>query len=238
MKLAPVLALAMITLFTLPAQAGEARPTVVELFTAQGCPSCPRADAVLREIAGHPGFLPLSFHVTYFDNEGWKDPHSRPENNLRQMRYLSAIGLKEAFTPHMVVDGTISMTGGNAEEVGSAIDEARKLAVTIPLSITLNDSQSGLKITLGDAQTPIPMDSTLYEVHFQQRTVTPIKAGGNAGLTTENVNNVISYMQVPISAEYFVPMARLTGDGIAYLLHNKEGRVIGAAYYLKPAAQQ
>ena len=216
------------------AEAEAKRPTVVELFTAQGCPSCPRADAMLGDIARYPNFLPLSFHVTYFDTEGWKDPYARQENNLRQQRYLAAVGVKEAFTPHMVVDGTISTAGANAQSVAQAISEAQAVAVTIPLSIQPSDSQSGLKVKLGDEQTPIPLDSTLYEVHFNQRVFTPIKAGNNEGLTTENVNNVISFMQVPISAEYFVPMARMAGDGIAYLLHNKEGRVIGAAYYLRP----
>jgi hypothetical protein len=224
-----------VLLFSEPAfAANQARPTVVELFTAQGCPSCPKADAILKDISTHPGFLPLSYHVTYFDRAGWKDPYAKLENNLLQLRYLKAIGMEEAFTPHIVVDGTISAVGGNPNSVAEAISRAQKIAIEIPLSMKLSDNAQVLDVTVGDDKTPVPSDSILYEVHFLRSVATPIKAGDNDGLTVENVNNVIAYFSVPLSTQYHVPVSRMSGDGIAYVLHNNEGRIIGAAYYMKP----
>lgn len=209
------------------------RPTVVELFTAQGCPSCPRADSMLKDISQHPDYFPLSFHVTYFDGEGWKDPYSSKENNLRQRRYLLAVGIKEAFTPHFVVDGTISSAGGDAGSLAKAIKQAQNIALQFPLTVKADQAGNGLHVTIGDDKNFLPADAVLYEVHFKSSTVTPIRAGGNSGITSENVNNVLSFFRVPLSTQYYVPMSRVTGDGVAYLLHNKEGRIMGAAYYIK-----
>lgn len=210
------------------------RPTVVELFTAQGCPSCPKADAILKEISKYPGYFPLSFHVTYFDSEGWRDPYSSKENNLRQRRYLQAAGMQEAFTPHFVVDGTVSSAGSDANSLAKAIQQSQNIALQFPLTIKLNGGGDGLNVAIGDDKNPLPADAVLYEVHFKSSTSTPIRAGGNSGITSENVNNVLSFFRVPLSTQYFVPMGRVTGDGVAYLLHNKEGRIMGAAYYTKP----
>lgn len=210
------------------------RPTVVELFTAQGCPSCPRADAMLKEISEYPGYFPLSFHVTYFDGQGRKDPYSSKDNNLRQRRYLMAVGMQEAFTPHFVVDGTISSAGGDAASLAKAIKQAQSVALQFPLTLKPNESGDGLNVTVGDDKNPLPADAVLYEVHFKSSTVMPIRAGNNAGITSENVNNVLSFFKVPLSTQYYVPMSRVTGDGLAYLLHNREGRIMGAAYYVKP----
>lgn len=218
----------------LPAYAEPKRPTVVELFTAQGCPSCPRADEILKKIAANASYLPLSFHVTYFDKEGWKDPYAKQEHNIRQRHYLTAAGVDSPFTPHMVVDGTISAMGANAKSVAEALTKAQEIALYVPLSMKLSSAGDGLNIKIGDENIPAPTDAALYEVHFNKSVMTPISAGGNQGLTVESVNNVIAFFAVPLSSEYFVPMSRVTGDGIAYLLHNKEGRIMGAAYYLKP----
>ncbi len=214
--------------------AAPTRPVVVELFTSQGCPSCPQADALLKQLAESPAILPLSFHVTYFDDDGWKDPYATPANNKRQQHYLRAVGMDSAFTPHIVVDGLISAAGSNANSVAQAIAEAQQEQTIIPVSIAPNVAGDGLDVIMGDSENPVPPDSILYEVHFNRSTITPIRAGGNDGLTVENVNNVIAIFPVTISAQYFVPMNSFAEDGIAYLLQSTQGRVLGAAYYMKP----
>src|SRR6266851_3278081 len=91
-KICALLLALCLALAVTPAQAGE-RPIVVELFTSEGCSSCPPADALLAELAGRPDVLALSFHVDYWDRLGWKDPFSSREATERQNRYAALLDL-------------------------------------------------------------------------------------------------------------------------------------------------
>src|SRR6201997_2853982 len=102
------------------------RPVVVELFTSQGCSSCPPANAYLNEMAkDRRDVLPLAFHVTYWDRLGWKDPFSLEAATARQDRYGHRFG-DGSYTPEIVVDGTSSHVGSDRGEVGAAIEKARQ----------------------------------------------------------------------------------------------------------------
>src|SRR5215475_14275601 len=111
----------------IPAAAGAAdRPVVVELFTSQGCSSCPPANAYLNEMAkGRSDVLPLAFHVTYWDRLGWKDPFSLEAATARQDRYGHRFG-DGSYTPEIVVDGSSSHVGSDRSAVGPAIEAARR----------------------------------------------------------------------------------------------------------------
>src|SRR5215211_4415354 len=86
----------------------ETRPVVVELFTSQGCSSCPPADALLRELAGRPDVIALGFHISYWDRLGWKDPLSNEASTYRQKEYAKRLSGR-VYTPQIVVEGTNEM---------------------------------------------------------------------------------------------------------------------------------
>src|SRR5438477_10817318 len=82
-----------------------AQPVVVELFTSQGCSSCPPADALIRELRKEPNVIAIAYHVDYWDYLGWRDPFSSNEWTLRQLQYVHSLKLNSAYTPQIVVDG-------------------------------------------------------------------------------------------------------------------------------------
>src|SRR5579859_3086720 len=104
----------------------EERPAVVELFTSQGCSSCPPADAFLGELAQSGRVIALAYHVDYWDNLGWKDPFASPSGTQRQRLYGHALGLPGIYTPQMVVDGQTDVVGSDRRSVQAALAGARQ----------------------------------------------------------------------------------------------------------------
>jgi hypothetical protein len=107
-----------------PAAAAEKPLTVVELFTSQGCSSCPAADRLLGVLAKRDDLLPLSVHVDYWDYIGWKDAFAKPANGNRQRGYAARFQLKYVYTPQMVCDGAYQAVGSNESEIKGLIEKA------------------------------------------------------------------------------------------------------------------
>ncbi|MDQ0473000.1 DUF1223 domain-containing protein [Labrys wisconsinensis] len=108
------------------AAADPRRPTVVELFTSQGCSSCPPANANLARLSRRPDVLALSFGVTYWDRLGWKDVFARPEYTARQQAYEPPLGHDGPFTPQIVVDGRADVVGNELGPLEAAIGASRR----------------------------------------------------------------------------------------------------------------
>ena len=150
-----------------PARASE-RPIVVELFTSEGCSSCPPADALLAELASRPDVLALSFHVDYWDRLGWKDPYSSREATARQNRYATLLDLATVYTPQIVVDGKWQAVGSDRADVEHALDLARRSLKEIPVTLALGHGQA--QITLGPGGDGV--SASVLLIGFDRRHVT------------------------------------------------------------------
>src|SRR6516165_12456796 len=167
------------------ARAGD-RPILVELFTSEGCSSCPPADALLAELARRPDVLALSFHVDYWDRLGWKDPFSSPAATERQERYAQLLRLATVYTPQMVVDGKWQAVGSDHAEVKRALDAAGHGVAEVPVSLAIDRGLAQIKLgAAGD-----PVSGAVLLIGFDRRHVTAVQRGENSGRTLAHVDVV------------------------------------------------
>lgn len=168
-----------------PIMAASAQPTVVELFTSQGCSSCPPANANLAELSGRPGILALSFGVTYWNRLGWADTFSKAEYTERQVAYESPLGEISAFTPQIVINGRVSTVGARAAELQRLVDDARERPLSGP-SVSLTSRS----VTVGAGTAPTS-GTDVWLVRYDPRTVeVAVKRGENGGRTLPHKNVV------------------------------------------------
>lgn len=163
-------------------------PVVVELFTAQGCSSCPPADALLATLADRPGVLPLSFHVDYWDYLGWADAFARPEFTARQRDYAARTGERAVWTPQMVVGGTdtlIDVTPAALDQLIALQGERRS-----PVAIAVTRAGGGITLQVSPvAGRPRPVAVDL--VRYLPRRSVEVRAGENRGRRAESSNIVV-----------------------------------------------
>lgn len=166
-----------------PAFASERPRVVVELFTSQGCSSCPPANANLVKIADDPGVLALSFSVTYWDYLGWKDVFGKPEYTDRQVVYEPALGKRGPFTPQMVFNGSSTTIGHDLPEVREFVADAPALS-----GPDLSLGQSRVKI---GALKSVGGTHDVWLVRYDPNLNTvPVGRGENAGATLTQVHVV------------------------------------------------
>ncbi|ESY27153.1 DUF1223 domain-containing protein [Mesorhizobium sp. M0761] len=159
--------------------------TVVELFTSQGCSSCPPANANLIKVKDEPGVLALSFNVTYWDYLGWKDIFGREEFTQRQVRYEPSLGRSGPFTPQVVVNG-------GADAVGAAPGEIEQLISASGHTNGPTLSLDGGKISIGAGSAPAGR-ADVWLVRYNKGVVeVPVARGENTGRTLPHANVVHS----------------------------------------------
>ena len=161
-------------------------PVVVELFTSEGCSSCPPANEYLRELAQRKDLLPLSFHVDYWDYIGWKDRFGDPAFAARQRAYAAARGKTMIYTPQMVVAGAIEVVGSDRKQVDKALKAADRRHAMFSLSLAKGP---GGDIHLGLPQAALSVPASLWLVTYVYQDATDIGGGENRGqhMITTNV---------------------------------------------------
>lgn len=164
-----------------------ADPVLVELFTSQGCSSCPPADQFLGELTKQNGVVALAFHVDYWDYIGWKDEFARPEHTARQKEYRDSLNLRTIYTPQMVIDGRFDAVGSQVSAVKSSIGVAAETA-KLPLTITAVDGK--YRVTAPAAEIDQSRPASLWLAVFLRETATPVTRGENAGSTLVEYNIV------------------------------------------------
>jgi len=202
------------------------RPVVVELFTSQGCSSCPPANAYLNELArDRRDVLALAFHVTYWDRLGWKDPFSIEAATERQDRYGHRFG-DGSYTPEIVVDGLSSHVGSDRGNVGSAIEAAKRQGQTATTVDLKNDGHQ-LSIDVGSGSG----SGRVLLIGFDHDHQTAIRRGENGGRTLQESNVVRSIRSIgdwkgaPLRVTETFP----EGQDAVVIIEAPDGRIVGAS---------
>jgi len=221
------LALCLLALSSLPAAAaGPDQPTVVELFTSQGCSSCPPANAAVASLADRADVLALSFGVTYWDRLGWTDTFGHRAFTERQWAYARHFKRDQVYTPQVVVNGRVHGVGARRAEIESMIRSNPRQGGPA-LTVSAEAAAIGSAPTgLGKAQ--------VWMVRYDPRTLqVPIRRGENGGKTLPHRNVVRELVPIGtwagVSARYSLPAPSRAGLNTAVLVQSADGRILAAA---------
>lgn len=182
---------AMVLLATTPVHA-QSNPVVVELFTSQGCSSCPPADKLLHQLAEKDGVIALSLHVDYWDYIGWKDEFANPAHTTRQKGYARVANRRSIYTPQMIINGSDSVVGAKPMRVSDIVQKHGQKKATVSLDL----SRNGDKVTIGAQSLGATGDMVVHLVHYATEKQSKITRGENAGHTITYVNVVESWNMV------------------------------------------
>lgn len=158
--------------------ASQQNPVVVELYTSQGCSSCPPADAILHELARREDVIALALHVDYWDYIGWKDPFGDPAHAERQRAYAMKAGRRSVYTPEMIVQGETDIVGAKPMKLSEAIAAHAKRDA--PVQLTLSRDAQTLRIEAA-ARVALNGPVTVHMLRYVPHKTTVIERGENRG---------------------------------------------------------
>lgn len=175
---------------------------MVELFTSEGCSSCPPADDVLATLARSTDarVYPLAYHVDYWDGLGWPDRFASPHNTARQQGYAHALGVRGLYTPQVVVGGTEEFVGSDRDRAKAAV--ARALAVPATVRISLRARWTAPDAVTVDYQAlgaALRSDVTIAVV--EPAASTAVRRGENAGKVLSHANVVLGFVSLPLESD-------------------------------------
>jgi hypothetical protein len=217
-----------------PTDAKGKRPIVVELYTSQGCSSCPPADALLGQLSTRKDVLAVSLPVTYWDMLGWRDTLASDANTRRQKAYAKELGRGGVYTPQMIVDGANDVVGSRTQTVESAIAARANDMQAVPVELEINHQL--LHIAVGPAADHVSHDATIWLFGILPQATVSIGDGENSGrtITYHNVVREIRSVGIwkgqPVSVSLPRAEAGPPHGGIAVIVQQGGyGRVLGAA---------
>lgn len=214
---------------------------VVELFTSQGCSSCPPADAILGELARDPSVIALSLPIDYWDYLGWKDTLADSRFSARQKAYSHVRGDRDVYTPQVIVNGAAHVIGSDRARIEGAIKDTGKTGkvMSLPVTMSLTGKQLTVSVAAGDESTPARGEVWLCAI--SKAVPIAIGRGENRGREVVYHNVVRNLLKVGdfngSPGSWTVPLDSVMRDGIdaaAVLVQDgsrdKPGRMLGAAF--------
>jgi hypothetical protein len=223
------------------AQAGETKSgpkAVVELFTSEGCASCPPADALLTTLAGRPDVIALAYHVDYWDYIGWTDTFGSQTYSDRQRAYSTAWGGNHIYTPQLVINGTRGVVGSRENEVQAALGQAQ-----LPLPVAVTAGSHMLEVNI-EPKPGLP-EATVWLVTYIDKAQVLVERGENSGKKID-YSSVVTGQQVlgmwePDKGTHLkLPLDQVlsgSSNGAVILVQQNKnglpGPILGAASYLR-----
>ncbi|HEY0328135.1 MAG TPA: DUF1223 domain-containing protein [Rhodopseudomonas sp.] len=205
-------------LATIPPAVAQPR-AVVELFTSQGCSSCPAADKIIGDLANDPSVIALSMPIDYWDYLGWKDTLADSRFSARQKAYSARRGDRDVYTPQMIVNGATQVVGNDRARIDGAISDTEKTAgvMSVPVKVTLDGRQ--LKVAVAAAPAAVaPSQAEVWICSISKAVPIAITRGENRGREVTYHNVVRTWLKVGDwsgkADSWTVPIENLTGAGV------------------------
>jgi len=204
-------------------------PVVVELFTAQGCTACGGANAFVTELADRDGVVALTWPVDYWDYLGWKDTFAKPEFTERQRAYDRRLGIRDVYTPQVVVDGALQVSGAKSEAVETLIREASRAPVNPPDMLVMANG----RVAVGSGRAPRGGAEVWLVRYDPRKQDIEVTGGDNRGKTVPHRNVVRELIRLGAwtgRPAIYRARALASDDGLESLIlvQAKGGKVIGA----------
>jgi hypothetical protein len=220
------------------ARAGEPR-ALLELFTSQGCSSCPPADRLVAQLANDPSLVALSVPIDYWDYLGWRDTLANPAHSARQRAYARVRGDGQVYTPQIVVNGATDALGSDQAAIESAITQTDRKTGAMSLPVTLAVSNGTLNVGVAAADKAPTAEVWLCPI--AKAVPVAIGRGENRGRTITYHNVVRNWLKLgalsAAQSSWTVPIAQIKADGIDAAVvmvqegsHDRPGIILGAAY--------
>jgi hypothetical protein len=214
---------------------------VVELFTSQGCSSCPPADKIIGDLARDPNVIALSMPIDYWDYLGWKDTLADSRFSARQKAYSHVRGDRDVYTPQVVVNGSAHVIGSDRAGIDGAIDDTKKAAGVMSVPVTMTQSGKLINVSVAASKGPAATHGEVWICSVSKAVPISIGRGENRGREIIYYNVVRSLLKVGdwngSSGSWTVPLENISRDGVDAAVvyvqdgsRDKPGPMLGAAF--------